>query len=63
MGTTSQHPFFFFFFFRAAGVAYGSFQVKGQIGATAARHSHNHNDAGSKPCLRTTSQLTATLEP
>ena len=44
--------FFFFFFclFRAASVAFGSSQARGQIGAIAAglRHSHSPSNAGSE---------------
>ena len=42
-------------------MAYGGSQAGGQIGATAAGHSHSH--AGSKPRLRPTSQLMSTLDP
>ena len=49
--------------FRAAPVAYGSFQARGQIGASAAGLHHRHSNAGSEPCLRPTPQLTAMLDP
>ena len=39
---------FFFFFFRAAPVAYGNSQARGQIRATAASLYHSHSNAGSK---------------
>ena len=62
----SKSNFFFFFFFllfRAAPVAYGSSQAKGQIEATAAGLHHSRNNVGSKPCLQATPQLTATQDP
>ena len=61
--------FFPFFFccccclFRAAPVAYGGSQARGQIGAIAAGLHHSHSNAGSQPCLRPTPQLMATLDP
>ena len=58
-------PSFLFLFLRAAPVAYGSFQARGQIGATVVGRHHNcsHSHAGSKPCLRPTPPLTATPDP
>ena len=58
-----QGEFFFFFFglFRSAPKAHGSSQVRGRIGAVAARHSHNH--VGSQLHLLPTAQLTATPDP
>ena len=57
-------PFFFFLFsfsfflhFRAAPAAYGGFQARGQIGATAAGLCHSNT--GSEPHLQPTPQLTA----
>ena len=52
--------YFFFFFFRAVPMAYGSSQVRDQIGAAAAgRH---HSSARSKQHLRLMPQL-ATPDP
>ena len=53
-------PFFFFFFFLlfwATPMAHGISQARGQIGATAAGHSHSRSNMGSKLCLRPTPQL------
>ena len=57
--------FFWFFFlrFRATPVAYGGSQARGQIRDTAASLHHSHSNAGSKPHLRPTPQLTATWDP
>ena len=57
--------FFFFFFclFRATPTAYGSSQVRGRIGATAANLHHSHSNLGSEPGLRPTPQLMATPDP
>ena len=55
--------FFFFPLFRAAPVACGSSQNRGQIGATAASLHHSHSNIESKPCLQPTSQLMATPDP
>ena len=41
-----------FAFFRAEPEAYGSFQARGQIGATAASLYHSHSNTGSEPHLR-----------
>ena len=51
--SSSLSPFFFFFFclFRAAPVAYGSSQARGQIGAAAASLHHSHSNEGSEPHL------------
>ena len=54
--------FFFFFFFRAAPMAHGNSQTRGQIGAAAANLHHSHSSAGSKPCLPT-QQIKATPDP
>ena len=40
--------------------AYGGSQARGQIKAIAASLHHNHSNAGSKPHLRPTQQLTET---
>ena len=42
---------FFFFLFRAEPAAYGSSQVRGQIGAAAASLHHSHSNMGSETCL------------
>ena len=47
-------------FFRAAPVAYGGSQARGGIGAVATGIHHSHSNAGSKPGLKPTPQLTAT---
>ena len=59
------HFFFFFFFclFRAALAAYGGSQARGLIGAGAAGLRQSHSNARSKPRLRPTPQLMATLDP
>ena len=49
--------------FRAAPVAYGSSQARGQTGAVAASLCHSHSNARSKLCLRLTLQLMATPDP
>ena len=51
---------FFFLLCRATLVAYGGSQARGQIRAVAAGLRHSHSNAGSKPRLRPTPQLTAT---
>ena len=48
--------------FRAAPLAYGGSQARGQIGAAAARLHQSHSNARSKPCLQPTPQLMATLD-
>ena len=45
---------FCFLLFRAAPVAYGVSQARGQIGATAAGLHHSHSNTGSEPHLRPT---------
>ena len=55
--------FFSFCLFRATPEAYGGSQAKGRIGAAAASLHHGHSNAGSKPCLQPTPQLTATQDP
>ena len=53
---------FFFSLFRAAPVAYGDSQAKCPIRTAASLH-HSHSNAGSKPCLPSTSQLMAISGP
>ena len=48
---------------RAAPMAYGGSQARGLIGAVAAGLRQSHSNARSEPCLRTTPQLAATLDP
>ena len=57
----NTYNFFFFCLFRAAPVVYESSQTKGPVRTVAAGHSHSHTR--SKPCLRPTLLLTATLDP
>ena len=52
--------FVFFSFSRAAPVAYGSSQARGPIGPVATGLRQSHSNAGSKPRLQPTPQLTAT---
>ena len=52
-----------FLLFRAAPVAYGSFQARSWIGATAAGLHHSHSNMGSEPHLWPTPQLTTTPDP
>ena len=54
---------FFFLLFRAALAAYGDSQARGRIGAVAVSLCQNHSNAGSKPHLQPTSQLTAMPDP
>ena len=63
--TLSLSLLFFFVRFRAALLANGSSQARGQIGATAASllHHHSYSNSGSKPRLRPTPELMATLDP
>ena len=55
--------FFFFFFFRAAPMACGGSQARGWIKAVAAGLHHSHSNTRSEPCLWTTPQLLAMLDP
>ena len=55
--------FFFFCFLGAAPVAYGGFQARGQIRATAVGLHHSHSNVGSKPRLWPTPQFTAMPDP
>ena len=48
--------FFFLCFFRAAPMACGGPQARGQIGAAAASHSHSHSNGASELPLRPTRQ-------
>ena len=68
-GTPGFHiPFIFYFlvflsFYRAVPTAYGDSQARGLIGAVAAGLHHSDSNTRSKPSLRPTPQLTATLAP
>ena len=62
-GVQGETFFFFFLLFRAIPTAYGNSQARGQIGAAPASLHHSHSNAGSKPRLQTTPQLTATPNP
>ena len=62
----SIFSFFFFLsfvFLRTAPTAYGGFQARGLIRAVVAGLRQSHSNAKSEPRLRTTPQLTATLDP
>ena len=54
---------FFFFLYRAAPVAYGGSQARGQIRAVAASLRHSHRNAGYEPHLQLTPQLMAMQDP
>ena len=54
---------FFYCLFRATPWEYGGSQAKGRIRAIATGLSHSHSNAGSKPRLQPTPQLTATPDP
>ena len=54
---------FYFCLFRAAPTAYGGSQASGWIRAVAASLHYSHSNAGSKPCLWRTPQLTAMPDP
>ena len=54
---------FIYLLFRAAPVAYGSSQVRDEIGAAADGLSHSHSSLGPEPHLRPTPPLTATSVP
>ena len=54
---------FFFGLFRAAPMAYGGSQARGQIGAVAASLHQSHSTMGYEMGLQPTAQLTATLDP
>uniref|UniRef100_A0A8D0RRC0 Glycerophosphodiester phosphodiesterase domain containing 1 n=1 Tax=Sus scrofa TaxID=9823 RepID=A0A8D0RRC0_PIG len=53
----------FYFFCLAEPASYASPQARGRIGAIAAGLHHSHSNTGSEPHLRSTPQLTATLDP
>ena len=55
--------YLFILLFRAAPTAYGGSQARGPFGVAAAGLCHSHNDAGPKPRLQPTPQLTATPDP
>ena len=55
--------FFFFLFSSAAPMACGGSQARGRIRATASSLHHSHSNAGSEPCLWSTPQLKAILDP
>ena len=54
---------FVFCFYRAAAMAYGGFQARGLMGATAAGLCQRHSNTGSEPRLQPTPQLKATPDP
>ena len=54
--------FYSFFFFQGRTAACGGPQAKGLIGAVATGLCHSHSNIRSKPCLRSTPQLTAMLD-
>ena len=55
--------FCLFVFSRAAPIAYGGSQARGQIQAVASGLYHSHSNAGSEPWLQPTPQLMATPDP
>ena len=48
---------------RATSTACGGSQARGPIEAVATGQRQSHSNVGSEPCLQTTPQLTATLDP
>ena len=52
-----------FCLFRAAPMAYGCSQARGQMGAAATGLHHSHSNAGSELHLQPTPQLTAMPDP
>ena len=52
-----------FFFSRAAPVACGGSQARGQVGAVATGLGQSHSNSGSDPHLQPTPQLTAMRDP
>ena len=62
-GAINSIFFFFLVFSRAALVANGGSQARGQIGAVATSPKQSYNNTGSKLGLRPTPQLTAMLDP
>ena len=63
LGTEQEEGHFFFFLFRAAPVAYGGSQARGQVGAIAFGLHYSHGNVGSKLYLQTTPQLMVTVNP
>ena len=55
--------YLFILLFRAAPEAHAGSQARGLTGATVANLCHSHSNAGSKPHLQPTPQLTATPDP
>ena len=55
--------FFVFCLFRAAPMAYGGSQARGQIRAVATSLPQGHSNARSEPHLQPTPQLTAARDP
>ena len=55
--------FLFFYLFRAIPGAYGGSQPRGPTGVVATGLCQSHSNARTEPCLRPTSQLTATPDP
>ena len=55
--------FFVFYLFRAAPVAYGGSQARGQTGAAAAGLHHSYSNSGFEPRLQPTPQVTAMPDP
>ena len=55
--------FIYVLVFRAALIAYGGSQVRGQIRAAAASLHHSHSNTRSEQHLRPTPRLTAMLDP
>ena len=55
--------FIYAFFFRAEPEAYGSFQARGPIEATAAGLHHSHSKAKSQPHPQLTPQFMAAMDP
>ena len=55
--------FLFFCLFRAAIMAYGGSQARGQIRVVAAGVHHSQSNVGSEPHMRPTQQLTARPDP
>ena len=53
----------YFFIFKATPAEYVSFQVRSLIRATTAGLHHSHRNMEAELCLRSTSQLTAMLDP
>ena len=60
--SVNYYYFFVFCIFRATPMAYGGFQARGLIGATAAGLCQSHSNGRSEQCLRPTPQLMAMLD-